>query len=310
MNIEERIFTDKELSYEQIKQMRDHARKYDYVVDKKDFLKNITPYEQKLVLLETRNPYEVLSYLDELSFDNSRLILSQLDSLEITTIINEMSSEDKKKFYATFSDLGLVNKFIVYDKNSKEYIAELNTDRKVEILNSTKEDTKEAATKVYGTITDEEKQVVAASVTTVEATSVIDETSLESINDVMENQVEIQQEESELVQEEVLEETEEIMEEIEQEEIQQEEQEETLEETEEIQQEEPLEEKIEEIDMLDQSNKDKKNKENLELFHQAKTTCEEEIITKVVNSIEQEEILQPVNSVEPEVIEETNEKTL
>ena len=34
------------ISYELMKMMEQHAKQYDYVSDKKEFLKNVSPYEQ------------------------------------------------------------------------------------------------------------------------------------------------------------------------------------------------------------------------------------------------------------------------
>ena len=329
MNIEEKIFTEKELSYEELNQMKEHAKKYDYVVDKKEFLKSITPYEQKLVLLETKNPYEVLTYLDELDFNNSRLILQQLTSAEIRKIIDEFTSEDKRKFYANFSDLSLVNQFIMYDTNSKEHITNLKTERKVDILNSTKAETKESATKIYDTIKEEEKEFVVGNITTAEAKLAVEEV-------VLENQVEELVAEEEQIEEPIAKEQQ-----TEVEEPQEEKQEELQEEKIKEQQEEKAPEQIIELNNFIREKMDfyiktvpqfsdikfgeedlytklspelkeiidndfnlylkEKNKENLELFQEAKSTCEHELISSVLSGTKIEQTVE---------VEIDNEKTL
>ena len=336
MSIEERIFTENELSYEQLNQMKEHAKKYDYEVDKKEFLRRITPYEQKLVLLETKNPYEVLTYLDELNFENTRLILNDLTSTEIRKVIDEFSSEDKKNFYANFSDLSLVNQFIKYDVNSKDHITDLKTERKVEILNSSNEQTKESATKVYETIKEEEKDFVMDSINTLDAKLTIDQV-------VLENQVEQQLDEEQFFeeQEQLNEESEEQQEELEEEQKEEElEEEQKEEELEEKQEEKPVEQLneinnfmrdrisfyIKNIPQFSNINLEEenlytnlspelkqiidndfnlyvkeKNKENLELFQEAKSTCEHEVINSVLSNSKREETVE---------LEMDNEKTL
>lgn len=323
MNIEERIFLENELSYDQIIQMKEHAKQYDYVVDKKDFLRSITPYEQKLVLLETRNPYEVLTYLDELDFENSRIILNKLTSTEIKKIIDEFTSEEKKKFYSNFSDLSLVNQFIMYDKNSKEHITNLETERKVEIIKSTKEETKEVAAKVYETVSEGEKTEVIDSIIDSGTTTVLnDVVSAESVEntEIVELEDTIQEEQAEEIQEEQAEEIQE-------------------EQVEEIQ-EEQAEEHMTELDDFIRTkknfyiknishfsnfdfdgdnlysklspelktiiyndfklNNEERKKEILNSFQTIQTECEQELIDSVLHNIKEE----------PEEIQEGFEKTL
>lgn len=164
-----------EFSYKDLKSIGEHARKYDSTSDKKNFLKNITPYEQKLVLLQSKNPYEVLMYLDELDMKNSRLVLSNLTSDEIIKIIDMFTSENKKDFYTKFSDLELVNQFMVYDKNALEHIEDLNIERKIGLLNSSDEKTLEATYKVYDSLGKKEKSVVIESVTSADGISALNE---------------------------------------------------------------------------------------------------------------------------------------
>lgn len=132
-----------------IKRMEEHARLYDTAYDKKEFLKNVSIYEQKIILMNSTKPYDVLNYLDELDLKSSRLLLEELTDDEIKSIIALFSSEDKKKFYATFSDLSLVNQFIVQDKNSSEHIQNLSFERKVELIDSSDKKTKEATSVIY-----------------------------------------------------------------------------------------------------------------------------------------------------------------
>lgn len=165
MNKDTRI-KENEFNYAELLQMNEHAKKYDTAEDKKYFLKNISPYEQKLVLLESKNPYEVLKYLEELDLPNTKLILNELNIEEILNISELFTSEDKQNFYNNYSELELVNQFIVNDKNAEQYIAGLNTERKIELLNSSDSKTIEASSKVYESISDEEKSDVIQNITT------------------------------------------------------------------------------------------------------------------------------------------------
>ena len=51
---------EKEIDYSVIQQIREHAKKYDSTPDKKNFLRNVCAYEQKVILLESKNPYDVM----------------------------------------------------------------------------------------------------------------------------------------------------------------------------------------------------------------------------------------------------------
>ena len=182
-----------EFTYDELKKIEDHAKQYDLVSDKKTFLKEITPYEQKIVLLESKNPYEVLMYLDELDMKNSRLVLNNLETYEIINIINMFTSEDKKNFYTKFSDLELVNQFIVYDKNASSHIEDLNIERKIELLNNSDEHTLEATSKVYDSLQEEEKLEVVQSITSAEGSLALSEAT-----DYKEEQQEIKVQDQEI----------------------------------------------------------------------------------------------------------------
>ncbi len=177
MQQDNKFINKRNFTYEDLKLIEDHAKKYDSTPDKKNFLKSITPYEQKLVLLQSKNPYEVLMYLDELDMKNSRLVLSNLEVNEIVRIINMFTSEDKKRFYSTFSDLELVNQFIVYDNNASEHIEDLDIERKVDLLNSSDRHTLEATSKVYDSIQEEEKTIVVHNVTNTDGVLALNETT-------------------------------------------------------------------------------------------------------------------------------------
>ena len=166
---------EKSINYDEIKQMEEHAKKYEDAFDKKDFLRNISAYEQKIILLNSQHPYEVLNYLDELDLKNSRQILSELNFDEIKNILELFTAEDKKDFYKSFSDLSLVNQFIVQDKASSNYIKDLSFDRKVDLIDSSNKETVMASAKIYETMPEEERIVVAESVTTSNSISTLSE---------------------------------------------------------------------------------------------------------------------------------------
>ena len=271
---ENKLINKNEFSYEDLKLMEEHAKKYDMVSDKKNFLKSITPYEQKLVLLHTTDPYEVLNYLDELDLKNSRIILSNLEYHEISKIIGLLNSDDKKRFYATFSDLDLVNKFIAYDKNASDHIENLTLDRKVEILNSTDSKTEEAATKIYDSINEEDKEVVVESVSSVEAKVALDNVvSSDESHEINNEETNIKEEAREQEKEE-------------------EKEEEPKEKLEVFDSEENKEEQFENIVVQEEPSP------VLEMFEQAKKDCEQQLIQAVLNNVKET------------VIEENAEKTL
>lgn len=163
----------KTADYNVIKRIEEHAKNYEQVSDKKEFLKNVSAYEQKCILLNSKRPYDVLMYLDELDLQSSRLVISELTYEEISKILELFTSEDKKNFYKSFSDLSLVNEFIKYDNNSSEHIKTLSFDRKVDILESTNKDTVQSSSKLYESMSSEEKTKAVELVTDVHASSVL-----------------------------------------------------------------------------------------------------------------------------------------
>ena len=169
--------SEKEINYQVIKKIKEHARQYNFVNDKKEFLKNVSAFEQKVILLNSQNPYEVLNYLDELDIKSSKLVLSELTRDEIKKILYNFSSNDKKCFYSKFSYLQLVNEFIVQDKNSEEYINDLTFDRKVEILNSLEQQHKEASQEVYNSLDETEKDALKYKLTDADAISALSSTT-------------------------------------------------------------------------------------------------------------------------------------
>lgn len=171
------IIDEQELTYEDIKQMKEHASKYEYVADKKEFLKGSSAYEQKYILLNANKPIDVLNYLVELDLDTTRTVLNSLNFDDITKILQKFTLEDKKNFYTNFKDLSLVNLFILYDKDTLEYIDDLTLERKVEILESSKPETLEATLKVYETIPEEQRDYVSEKLSTSNITTYVGEDS-------------------------------------------------------------------------------------------------------------------------------------
>lgn len=169
--------TEKQLDYNVIKQIKEHARKYDFVNDKKEFLKGVSAFEQKVILLNSKKPFEVLSYLDELDLKSTRLVLNELSKDEIIHIISLFSSKDKERFYANFSNLELVNQFIVFDKKADEHIEDLTLDRKVEILNASEKETIVASSKVYDSLDEKEKETLDYKLTDDSAINTLESTS-------------------------------------------------------------------------------------------------------------------------------------
>lgn len=216
MQQENIIKNEKEISYDVLKLIQEHAKKYDESVDKKEFLKNVSAYEQKLILLNSKAPYDVLNYLDELDLKSSRLILSELTYEEISKILELFTAEDKKQFYTTFSDLSLVNQFIVYDKTSSNYIEDLSIDRKVKLLDSSDSNTVLASTKIYESIPVDQRELVYQSISTGDGISALNEATTKVQENTLENveteQVEVTEVEkdSEKTNEEVEKQTEEL----------------------------------------------------------------------------------------------------
>lgn len=168
------------LNEESINSIKEHALLYDTAYDKKDFLKNVSPYEQKIILMNSSRPYEVLNYLDELDLKGTRVLLEQLNYDEIKHIISLFTGEDKKKFYANFSDLSLVNQFIVQDRNASDHVEDLSFERKVEILDSSDKETEVATSAIYESMSAEERVSAAEKVTDVDASYTLEGTNIYS----------------------------------------------------------------------------------------------------------------------------------
>lgn len=200
---------------ETMKKIQEHAKLYENTYDKKEFLKNVSVHEQKIILMNSSKPYEVLNYLDELDLKSSRLLLEELNYDEIKHIINLFSSEDKKRFYATFSDLSLVNQFISQDKNSIEHVQNLSFDRKVDLIDSSDKQTQVATSVIYESMPYEERVSVTEKITDVEAMHTLEGTDVYSVTQSQETfvneeqqfeQTQQVQEQSETHQEEQVEE--------------------------------------------------------------------------------------------------------
>ena len=101
----------KKVDYMVLKQLELHAKKYDSAPNKKEFLKNVCAYEQKIILLNSKNPYEVLNYMQELDLKSSKLVLEELSYEEIKRLLELFTSEHKKMFYNSFSSLELVKAY-------------------------------------------------------------------------------------------------------------------------------------------------------------------------------------------------------
>jgi len=169
------IIDEKELSYDKLIQIREHAKGYNDASDKKEFLNSIGAYEQKLILLNSYKPYDVLNYLSELNTEVSNLVLRELNYDDVLKILPLFTLEQKRDFYKNFPSLPLVNSFIVYDKESNEYIDDLTLERKVDLLSTSTKETIEAASIVYESIPDEQKNIVADKVATTTGSTTLNE---------------------------------------------------------------------------------------------------------------------------------------
>lgn len=305
------------ISYEQLKQMQEHAIEYNVAFDKINFLRNVSPYEQKIILLQALKPYEVLNNLNKIDSKNTRLVLDSLTYDEIKNIINLFSSEDKKSFYTNFSDLDLVNQFIKQDTNSNNYIKDLTFDRKVELINNTDSKTIEATNEIYQSMTSVEQEKVSTAITASSAVSAVSEVSDNDARETieipsketedLENNQEIQQLEE--TKEEQIEETEELKEESQDQAIDlkneflktnlqyytnnKEFSNLTLEEINYLNLPESLKIIIDKDYNLYQEalrNKEENQDEILEKFNNEKENCERDFINKVVNDITNEDI--------------------
>jgi len=306
----ENILISQGMSYEYLKRLEEHSKLYDFVSDKKSFLRSIIPYEQKLVLLNSSDPYEVLNYLDELDNKATRKILNELTYDEIKKVISLFNSEDKKAFYSHYSDLDLVNQFIVHDKNASEYIDDLTFNRKVDLIDSSNSKTIEAASKVYETMSEEQQDIVSDFVTESSAVSTLSVVEAQaennSIEEVVEENNSLEQVENnqveQLINEAIEEKIEEKLEEQVEEKLEKEQQPELKEEKIEIkpeQKEEPLineQEVVQELEINDEA-------ETINLFQQEKQKNELSFINKIKNELISKEETEPV-------IENSNQKVI
>lgn len=306
----ENILISQGMSYEYLKRLEEHSKLYDFVPDKKSFLRSIIPYEQKLVLLNSSDPYEVLNYLDELDNKATRKILNELTYDEIKKVISLFNSEDKKAFYSHYSDLDLVNQFIVHDKNASEYIDDLTFNRKVDLIDSSNSKTIEATSKVYETMSEEQQDIVSDFVTESSAVSNLSTVEAQaennSIEEVVEENNSLEQVENnqveQLINETIEEKIEEKLEEQVEEKLEKEQQPELKEEKIEIkpeQKEEPLineQEVVQELEIDDEA-------ETINLFQQEKQKNELSFINKIKNELISKEVTEPV-------IENSNQKVI
>lgn len=154
------IKNEKEIDYNTLRLIQKHSQLYFSSNDKKEFLKNVCAYEQKLILLQSQNPCEVLMFLAEIDTISTNMVIEELTNEEIIDLLEKFSAEDKKSFYSRFPNLAIVNRFILKDENSSEHVKDLSFERKSELLDTTKEETMPSATTIYQSLTTEEKQEV------------------------------------------------------------------------------------------------------------------------------------------------------
>lgn len=283
----------KNIDFETIKQIREHANLYDSAYDKKEFLKNVSVHEQKIILMNSGKPYEVLSYLDELDLKSSRLLLEELNYDEIKHIISLFSAEDKKRFYATFSDLSLVNQFISQDKNSQQHVQNLSFERKVDLIDSSDKQTQVATSVIYESMPLEERVSAVEKVTDVDAMYALEgtdaysetqtQTSVESTEQQAEQPVQVQEQSEVQQQEQVSEEK--------AEEKLLEEKEEPKEKPEEEKPEEELEKEIPvEEQVLEETSQEVSIDGDLDVlqeFQQERNRCEQQEILNLINQNQQ-----------------------
>jgi len=183
------IKNENEISYEYLNRIKEHAKNYDYSPNKKEFLRSVSPYEQKLILLTCKKPYDALIFLNELNLKETKEILNELNYEEIHQILERFSLEDKRSFYENFSYLNLVNDFITHDKDATEIIEPLTNERKIDLLNSSDKSTIEASSKIYESIPEDQRDIVAESVTTLNGSAALSEAvSLEETHESQELQ--------------------------------------------------------------------------------------------------------------------------
>lgn len=271
-----------------MKEIREHANLYDRAYDKKEFLRNVSVHEQKIILMNSSKPYEVLDYLDELDLKSSRLLLEELNFEEIKHIISLFTSEDKKRFYATFSDLSLVNQFIVQDKNSQQHVQNLSFERKVDLIDSSDKQTQVATSVIYESMPLEERVSAAEKVTDVDAMYALEgtnaysetqtQTSVEPTEQQAEQPVEVQ-EQSEVQQQE------QVPEEKSQEKLLEEKEEPKEKPEEELEKEIPVEEQV-----LEETSQEVSIDGDLDVLHefqQERNRCEQQEILNLINQNQQ-----------------------
>ena len=291
----------KNIDSETMQKIREHANLYDSAYDKKEFLKNVSVHEQKIILMNSSKPYEVLNYLDELDLKSSRLLLQELNYDEIKHIISLFSAEDKKRFYATFSDLSLVNQFISQDKNSHVHVQNLSFDRKVDLIDSSDKQTEVATSVIYESMPLEERVSASEKVTdvnasyTLESTAVYNETQ-ESLSNEEQQTTEteqVQQEQQVQQDEQVEEQPETKQEEKTEKEEKKEEQKEEINQEEKERPEESKEKLVneEQSDIVNLSNTQEVIQESapdvLEQFQEERNKCEQQEILNLVKQTQQ-----------------------
>lgn len=180
-------------NYNDLAQMQEKAKKIDYESDKKTFLKAMNPLEQKMALFFSRRPYAIINYLDSLNNNETNIMLNELTNEEISKLLEQFTSEDKNNFYSTFSNSNLVNKFIANDKQAFTHVDELDLERKIELLDSSKVATKKATEEIYNSLSSKEKVAVEEKITSTEGSLVVDNV-IESSEDNLENVVVEEQE--------------------------------------------------------------------------------------------------------------------
>lgn len=289
----------KNIDSETMQKIREHANLYDSAYDKKEFLKNVSVHEQKIILMNSSKPYEVLNYLDELDLKSSRLLLEELNYDEIKHIISLFSAEDKKRFYATFSDLSLVNQFISQDKNSHAHVQNLSFDRKVDLIDSSDKQTEVATSVIYESMPYEERVSAAEKVTdvnasyTLESTAVYNETQ-ETVSNEEQQTTETEQVQGKQVQQE--EQKEQVQEQPEPKQEEKTEKEEKKEEAKQEEKEHPeeAEEELvneEQSDIANLSSSQEVTQESaldvLEQFQEERNKCEKQEIINLINKNQQ-----------------------
>ena len=148
------IIDEKYIDANTLKEIKEHAKQYDTSPDKREFLKEVGAYEQKLILMTSSHPCDVLRFLSEINSKITKIVLESIDSNFILNILNKFTADDKKWFYRHYPNADIVNKFITSDDLSKQYIEQLPLERKVEIIASSTTDTYAASKEVYSTLSE------------------------------------------------------------------------------------------------------------------------------------------------------------